>query len=73
MHLFMFVYIQGCDGSILLNWTSTNQTEKAAISRISLRGFSIIDATKAAVKKVFHVVSCALASIVCKRFGSYGN
>ncbi|KAI3975361.1 hypothetical protein MKX01_004448 [Papaver californicum] len=53
-------FVRGCDGSVLLNSTSTNQTEKAAIPNLSLRGFSIIDAAKAAVEKACpRVVSCA--------------
>ncbi|XP_026397446.1 peroxidase 27-like [Papaver somniferum] len=53
-------FVRGCDGSVLLNSTSTNQTEKAAIPNLSLRGFNIIDAPKAAIEKVCPgVVSCA--------------
>ncbi|KAI3951337.1 hypothetical protein MKW92_031035 [Papaver armeniacum] len=53
-------FVRGCDGSVLLNSTSTNQTEKAAIPNLSLRGFSIIGDAKAAVEKVCPgVVSCA--------------
>ncbi|KAI3955044.1 hypothetical protein MKW98_005047 [Papaver atlanticum] len=53
-------FVRGCDGSVLINSTSTNQTERAAIPNLTLRGFNVIDAAKAAVEKVCPgVVSCA--------------
>ncbi|XP_015081736.1 peroxidase 3-like [Solanum pennellii] len=54
--------LQGCDGSILLNFTSStkNQTEKVSISNQSLRGFSFIDGVKKIVEaECPGVVSCA--------------
>lgn len=51
---------QGCDGSVLLNSTSTNQAEKEALPNQTLRDFYVIDAIKSAVEKKWPgVVSCA--------------
>ena len=52
---------QGCDGSILLDDTSTFQGEKtAAPNKNSLRGFEVIDAIKTQVETACPgVVSCA--------------
>ncbi|XP_010240935.1 PREDICTED: peroxidase 27-like [Nelumbo nucifera] len=53
-------FVRGCDGSVLLNSTATNQAEKSAIPNQSLRGFQVVDAAKAAVEKACPgVVSCA--------------
>lgn len=53
-------YGQGCDGSVLLNSTKSNQAEKEAVPNQSLRGFQVIDAVKDAVEKECPgVVSCA--------------
>ena len=52
--------MQGCDGSVLINSTASNQSEKAAFPNLSLRGFHVIDAVKSAVeKKCPGIVSCA--------------
>lgn len=51
------MYEQGCDGSVLLNGSTS---EKTAIPNQSLRGFQVIDGVKAAVEKACPgVVSCA--------------
>ena len=53
--------MQGCDGSILLDDTSSFTGEKNANpNRNSARGFEVIDNIKSAVEKVCPgVVSCA--------------
>ncbi|XP_021728320.1 peroxidase 27-like [Chenopodium quinoa] len=53
--------VRGCDASVLINPTSSNnKTEKTAIPNTTLRGFEIIDAIKSALeKKCPGVVSCA--------------
>ncbi|XP_077242066.1 peroxidase 27-like [Tasmannia lanceolata] len=53
-------FVRGCDGSVLLNSTSTTQAEKDSIPNQTLRGFQVIDAVKAAVENVCPgIVSCA--------------
>ncbi|PON68769.1 Peroxidase [Parasponia andersonii] len=53
-------FVRGCDGSVLLNSTTNNQAEKAAIPNLSLTGFNVINAAKSAVEKICPgVVSCA--------------
>ncbi|XP_022775730.1 peroxidase 27-like [Durio zibethinus] len=53
-------FVRGCDGSVLLNSTKTNQSEKDAFPNLSLRGFHVIDAVKSEVEEACPgVVSCA--------------
>ncbi|KAK1271347.1 Peroxidase 68 [Acorus gramineus] len=55
-------FVNGCDGSILLDKTSTIDSEKFALpNNNSARGFEVVDAIKAAVDKACGgpIVSCA--------------
>ncbi|KAL1555550.1 peroxidase [Salvia divinorum] len=53
-------FVEGCDGSILLNSTSNNTAERDAFPNLSLRGFQVVDAVKAEVEKQCPLtVSCA--------------
>eukprot|EP00253_Pinus_taeda_P025742 PITA_25742 len=54
-------FVNGCDGSILLDDTSSFQSEKNAAPNLnSTRGFEVIDAIKSTVEKACPgVVSCA--------------
>ncbi|KAK4484157.1 hypothetical protein RD792_011377 [Penstemon davidsonii] len=54
-------FVQGCDASILLDETSSIQSEKTAFPNLnSARGFEVIEAAKLAVERVCPgVVSCA--------------
>lgn len=53
-------FVQGCDGSLLINSTPTNTAEKDAGANLTVRGFDLIDAIKTAVEKICPgKVSCA--------------
>ena len=59
--IFSCFYYQGCEGSVLLDDTSTIKGEKnASPNSNSVRGFEVIDAIKANVEKACPTtVSCA--------------
>lgn len=54
-------FVQGCDASILLDDTATNQSEKSARpNQFSIRGYEVIDTIKASLESACPgVVSCA--------------
>ncbi|KAJ3674918.1 hypothetical protein LUZ60_005534 [Juncus effusus] len=53
-------FVEGCDGSVLINSTKNNVAEKDAKPNLTLDGFDVIDEAKAKLeKKCPGVVSCA--------------
>ncbi|KAL6841908.1 hypothetical protein ACP4OV_028420 [Aristida adscensionis] len=65
-------FVRGCDGSVLLNTTSHPQPEMAGAPNLSLRGFEVIDAAKAALeRRCPGKVSCADVVAFAARDASY--
>ncbi|XP_077243511.1 peroxidase 3-like [Tasmannia lanceolata] len=53
-------FVEGCDGSILINSTSNNTAEKDSGPNLTLRGYGFIDSVKSVVEaECPGVVSCA--------------
>uniref|UniRef100_M1AM13 peroxidase n=2 Tax=Solanum tuberosum TaxID=4113 RepID=M1AM13_SOLTU len=53
-------FVRGCDGSVLLNSTKSNQAEKDGPPNISLHSFYVIDVAKKQIENMCpNVVSCA--------------
>ncbi|KAJ4763561.1 Peroxidase [Rhynchospora pubera] len=61
-------FVNGCDGSVLLNGTKTDPAERDSIPNLSLRGFSAIDKVKAKLEAACpRTVSCAdIVAIVAR-------
>lgn len=60
--------LHGCDGSVLLNSTQTNQAEREAHVNFGLRGVAEVDQIKAALEHSCPgVVSCADILIMAAR------
>ncbi|KAJ4975743.1 hypothetical protein NE237_000849 [Protea cynaroides] len=61
-------FVRGCDASVLLNSTSSNQAEKSAVPNQTLRGFGFIDGVKSLLEaECPGVVSCAdIISLVAR-------
>ncbi|CAL5211772.1 unnamed protein product [Lathyrus oleraceus] len=53
-------FVRGCDASVLMNSTQTNQAEKDSIPNLTLRGFDFINTVKSLIEaECPGVVSCA--------------
>ncbi|KAL2341520.1 hypothetical protein Fmac_009460 [Flemingia macrophylla] len=65
-------FVQGCDGSILLNNTATIESEQDAIpNKNSIRGLDVVNNIKAAVEKICPAtVSCADILAIAAEVGS---
>ncbi|KAF6158341.1 hypothetical protein GIB67_022421 [Kingdonia uniflora] len=61
-------FVRGCDGSVLLNDTTSTSAEKSAPPNLSLRGFDFIDRVKSLIEaECPGVVSCAdILSLVAR-------
>ncbi|CAL0302955.1 unnamed protein product [Lupinus luteus] len=66
-------FVQGCDASILLDDSSSIESEKTAIQNDkSIRGYEIIDKAKAEVEKICpEIVSCADIVAIAARDASF--
>ena len=63
------MYVQGCDGSVLLDKTPDGgSTEKDAMNNIGLEGFDLIDRIKG---KLGESVSCADIVALAARDGTF--
>uniref|UniRef100_A0A151UHV1 peroxidase n=1 Tax=Cajanus cajan TaxID=3821 RepID=A0A151UHV1_CAJCA len=73
IYILMYALLQGCDASILLDDSSSIESEKSALQNAnSIRGYNIIDQAKAEVEKVCPgVVSCADIVAVAARDASF--
>ncbi|KAG6540798.1 hypothetical protein Mapa_017822 [Marchantia paleacea] len=66
--LFHECFVTGCDGSLLVNSTASNQAEKDAAPNLNVAAYDVVDAAKTALENACPgVVSCADIEVLLAR------